>query len=100
MVCTSEKTYRRKSSSNSHEPDRKNLAVHVSLSSIFTMTRNRPRSAASKEPEAPNFGGQFLLRLPGSRSALSGLPPRRAVSAVVSDRPGSSRVPPSCQHPF
>ena len=84
--------------------DRKNLAVHVSLSSIFTMSKSGPREplsrATSSEAGLPKFWGTgFCFRSPGSIPALSenrcrgaARPSASARRVICADRFG-------CQHP-
>jgi hypothetical protein len=85
-----EKTYRRSLFADL-TIDRKNFAVHVSLSSIFTMSKSGPRvplsRAASVEAELPNFGEQdFASGYPAAYLPYQKIADRRAARPSASAR--------------
>jgi hypothetical protein len=86
--------------------NRKNLAGHVSLSSIFTMSRNRPQIPITGQTSVKAKPSNFLannapVRSPGPSPILSVNPSTVGATGSASlTSAGSNQCPKACQHPF
>ena len=98
-----EKTYRRSLFHPISRPNRKNLAVHVSLSSIFTMSKSGPWEPLSRAASWKRcfliFGNRILLPVPRQHICpiRKSLPPGR--KAVCISEAGYMADGFCCQHP-